>query len=148
MISCAELTDEQNDSHRLHPMIDATTASLAETGIAERPEKLLAYAGYASEGNFAALDRADPAAYVTTRNMKNSPARPTGRRGPLRNDATLLEPKAAKYRGSPATPPYCRRQQLIEPVFGQNKDVRGIRGFMRRGRAACDSEWKLICGTH
>jgi len=30
----------------------------------------------------------------------------------------------------------------------QIKDVRGIRRFMRRGRAACDSEWKLICGTH
>jgi hypothetical protein len=43
---------------------------------------------------------------------------------------------------------YRRRQQLIEPVFGQIKDARGIRGFMRRGKAACESEWKLICGTH
>ena len=42
---------------------------------------------------------------------------------------------------------YRRRQQLIEPVFGQIKDGRGIRAFMRRGKAACDSEWKLICGT-
>ncbi len=43
---------------------------------------------------------------------------------------------------------YRRRQQIIEPVFGQIKDARGIRSFMRRGKAAADSEWKLICGTH
>jgi len=28
------------------------------------------------------------------------------------------------------------------------KNARGIRGFMRRGRAACESGWKLVCGTH
>jgi len=43
---------------------------------------------------------------------------------------------------------YKRRQAIIEPVFGQIKDARGIRGFMRRGKAACESEWKRICGTH
>jgi len=43
---------------------------------------------------------------------------------------------------------YRLRQQIIEPVFGQTKDARGIRGFLRRGKAAADSEWKLICGTH
>ena len=43
---------------------------------------------------------------------------------------------------------YKRCQQIIEPVFGQIKDVREIRVFMRRGRAAAASEWKLICGTH
>jgi hypothetical protein len=43
---------------------------------------------------------------------------------------------------------YRRRQQIIEPVFGQIKDARGIRSFMPRGKAAADSEWKLICGTH
>jgi hypothetical protein len=43
---------------------------------------------------------------------------------------------------------YRRRQQIIEPVFGQIKDARGIRSFMRRGKAAADAQWKLICGTH
>ncbi|MDA8398992.1 MAG: hypothetical protein M0008_02925 [Actinomycetota bacterium] len=36
----------------------------------------------------------------------------------------------------------------MEPVLGQIKDGRHIRGFMRRGKAAAASEWKLICGTH
>ena len=43
---------------------------------------------------------------------------------------------------------YALRQQTIEPVFGQIKYVRGARRFMRRGLAACDAEWKLLCGTH
>ena len=33
-------------------------------------------------------------------------------------------------------------------VFGQIKDGRHIRRFMRRGKEVAASEWKLICGTH
>jgi hypothetical protein len=43
---------------------------------------------------------------------------------------------------------YAMRQQAIEPVFGQIKEVRGVRRFLRRGFAACEAEWKLLCGTH
>jgi transposase len=148
VIVAAEVTDEQNDAHQLHPMIDATQRSLADAGIAERPGKLLADAGYASEENFAALDDDDPDAYVATRNMKNNPRPRTGRRGPLKKDATLVDKMDRKVSNKAGRALYRRRQQLIEPVFGQIKDARGIRGFMRRGKAACESEWKLICGTH
>jgi Transposase DDE domain len=59
---------------------------------------------------------------------------------------------ASDTRPLPATPRSIRDsrncRQIIEPVFGQIKHARGIRGFMRRGKAAVDSEWKLICGTH
>ena len=43
---------------------------------------------------------------------------------------------------------YAKRKQTVEPVFGQVKDVRGARRFMRRGLRACTAEWKLLCGTH
>ena len=43
---------------------------------------------------------------------------------------------------------YRRRSQIIEPVFGQTKSCRGIDRFMQRGQSSCQSEWKLICGTH
>lgn len=56
VIVAAEVTDEQNDAHQLRPMIDATQRSLAGAGIAERPGKLLADAGDASEENFAAIN--------------------------------------------------------------------------------------------
>jgi hypothetical protein len=43
---------------------------------------------------------------------------------------------------------YRQRQATIEPVFGQLKFNRQIRGFQRRGRAACRSEWRFIAATH
>jgi hypothetical protein len=36
----------------------------------------------------------------------------------------------------------------IEPVFGQIKHNRHIDRFMRRGRAAAQSEWRLVTATH
>jgi hypothetical protein len=43
---------------------------------------------------------------------------------------------------------YAKRQELIEPVFGNTKFNRRIDRFQRRGRAACRSEWRLITATH
>lgn len=43
---------------------------------------------------------------------------------------------------------YKRRQAIIERVFGQIKDVREIRSFMRKGKPAADSDCKPICATH
>jgi Transposase DDE domain len=34
---------------------------------------------------------------------------------------------------------YALRRQTIEPVFGQIKDNRGARRFLRRGLAACEA---------
>ena len=148
VIVAAEVTDDHNDVHQLHPMIDATDASLADAGIDERPDTLLADAGYASEENFAALDDDDPDCYVATRNMRNNPQPRSGRRGPLRSDASLVDKMDRKVSRKAGRAIYRRRQAIIEPVFGQIKDARGIRRFMRRGKAAADSEWQLIAGTH
>jgi hypothetical protein len=43
---------------------------------------------------------------------------------------------------------YKKRAATIEPVFAQIKHNRNIRSLSRRGLAAADSEWKLICATH
>lgn len=42
---------------------------------------------------------------------------------------------------------YRRRQVMIEPVFGQIKFNRKIDRFLRRGRAAGRSEWRLVAAT-
>jgi DDE family transposase len=36
----------------------------------------------------------------------------------------------------------------IEPVFANTKFNRRIDRFLRRGRSACRSEWRLITATH
>jgi hypothetical protein len=43
---------------------------------------------------------------------------------------------------------YAKRRELAEPVFGQIKVNRRCDRFLRRGRSACRSEWRLINATH
>ena len=47
-------------------------------------------------------------------------------------------------------PPYHPRLMvtLIEPIFGQIKQVRGFRQFLLRGLEKMRGEWRLICLTH
>lgn len=54
----------------------------------------------------------------------------------------------AKIDSPPGRKTYNKRAPSIEPVFAQIKHNRGIRTISRRGLAAADSEWKLICATH
>ena len=58
-----------------------------------------------------------------------------------------VEPKA-RTRLTRVAADIASRGAIVEPVFGQTKDVRGVRRFRRRGYAACDSEWQLICASH
>src|SRR5882762_7657244 len=88
--------------------------------------------------------------------MPATPAKPTshnstprtGKRGPLRAEATSVEKMDRKVSNKTGRALYKRRQAIIEPIFGQIKQARGIRRFSRRGRAAAESEWQLIAGTH
>jgi Transposase DDE domain len=43
---------------------------------------------------------------------------------------------------------YLKRQGSAEPVFGQIKSNRGAGRFLRRGRSAVRSEWRLLTATH
>jgi len=40
---------------------------------------------------------------------------------------------------------YSRRKAVVEPVFGQAKEARGLRRFLLRGLEAVGKEWSLIC---
>ena len=43
---------------------------------------------------------------------------------------------------------YARRKAIVEPVFGQIKQGRGVRQFLLRGMRKVRGEWALICTTH
>jgi Transposase DDE domain len=53
----------------------------------------------------------------------------------------------AKRQGEDGKAGYAMREETVERVFGQIKDVRGARRFLRRG-CACQAEWRLLRGTH
>jgi hypothetical protein len=43
---------------------------------------------------------------------------------------------------------YAKRNAMIEPVFADTKFNRRIDRFLRRGRAAARSEWRLTNAAH
>ena len=43
---------------------------------------------------------------------------------------------------------YKMRKAVVEPVFGQIKERRGLRGFLMRGLEKAAAEWQIICLTH
>jgi len=61
---------------------------------------------------------------------------------------TITETMLAKLATPRGQRLYKRRAALVEPVFAQTKHNRKMRGFIRRGLAAVDSEWQLITATH
>jgi hypothetical protein len=55
---------------------------------------------------------------------------------------------AAKVRAPEGQAFYARRQVIVAPVFGQIKEARGFRRFLRRGVEKIRGEWRLVCLTH
>jgi len=144
VILAAEVTNDQNDFGRLHPMIAATKESLAAAGITEPAGVLLADAGYCTEDNLADLGPADPDCYIATRNRRFGTSPTPGRSPDLEHTAAM----DTKLSSLTAQGLYRRRAQIIEPIFGQIKETRGFRRFKRRGQSAVDSEWKLETACH
>lgn len=54
----------------------------------------------------------------------------------------------AKFARPEAQATYALRAIIAEPVFGQIKEARGFRKFLRRGLTGCNTEWTLVAITH
>ena len=151
IIVAAEVTPEENDVGQLPPMLAATANERKAAGIAETVGAVLVDAGYCSEENQEQADPDGPELFVATRKdwkqreqMRQAPA-PRGRIPAHLTRRQRMDRKLLTKRGRRL---YKKRSQIIEPVFGQTKACRGIDRFQRRGLANCQSEWKVICGTH
>jgi len=53
-----------------------------------------------------------------------------------------------KLSGAAGKAIYKMRKAVVEPVFGQIKERRGLRRFLLRGLEKVSAEWKIICLTH
>jgi Transposase DDE domain len=147
LVVAAELTDEANDVHQLEPMLKATAATLAAAGIAERPEAALADSGYWSIDNLTAIPDAPELLIPPARHGRQGKPCKDGKPSASRSDGlrAAMKEKLASDDGKAR---YAKRRETVEPVFGQIKEQQGARRFLRRGMAACQAEWKLLCGTH
>ena len=61
---------------------------------------------------------------------------------------TLIEQMREKLKTVQGHAVYKMRKAIVEPVFGQIKEVRGFRRFSLRGEPKVGLEWQLICLTH
>jgi transposase len=152
IILACDVTDASNDKQQAEPMAQATLATLAQAGIA-RPQSEAGEAqaipatldnGYYSEAAAQALEDLGFEPYMATGRQKHHAPEAEASDAP----ATAQERMAAKVRTPDGKALYARRKVIVEPVFGQIKEVRGFRRFLLRGLAKIRGEWRLVCLTH
>ena len=144
LIVAAELTQSAADATQLGPLIEAAVANVAAAGFATPIGTLVADAGYWSPATLATPPPGSPELLVAP---KPGPRRTSARKRTIAHEA-LRQAMAAALSTERGEQLFRRRSGVVEPVFGQIKEARGIRRFRRRGFRECASEWRLICTTH
>jgi transposase len=142
IIVVAAVTQQANDQQQLVPMLEQV-----EQNLGQKPEKGSADAGYFSEANVThdKLKRID--LYVAPDRERPSESAPGSHRSPSA-ESTGREQMRQKLKTPHGRAIYKMRKAIVEPVFGQIKQVRGFRRFSFRGRENVSKEWQLICLTH
>jgi transposase len=144
IIVATNVTQQTNDKQQVEPMVEAIKENIG----GGTPKKLSADTGYFSETNIEYLEGEEIDSYVATgRDKHGDPPEPSPR-GRIPTDLTKKERMARKLRTKKGRETYSKRKAIVEPVFGQIKDVRGFRRFSLRGLGNVMSEWDLICLTH
>lgn len=148
IILAAEVTQDANDMKQLDPMIEAARENAEKVLPGSTIGAVLADAGYPGERN---VDSTGPELFVAVKKdwkqrkaLRESPP-PRGRIPKEMSARDRMERKLLTKRGREM---YRIRGQTVEPAFGQIKEARQCGRFMRRGKKACDSEWKLIAASH
>jgi len=141
VILAAEITNAAPDFGQLAPMFQATMRELAEQGVTATPQVILADAGYWHHPQMQSISEQGIEVLVPPDgNMREGK-----RRGWEEGVYQAMRDKLSTDRGREL---YAQRKITIEPVFGQIKYNRRIDRFMRRGKAAAQSEWRLVTATH
>ena len=157
IIVAAEVTREANDKQQAVPLAQAALANLEAAGIGrlteadnQTPQKIVntADTGYFSEEAVKTLEKMGIDPYIATGRQKHHTEEapladgqtPTVESGKDKMTRKLRTPEGKKL--------YAARKQIVEPVFGQMKHVRGFRQFLLRGLKKVAAEWQLVCLTH
>ncbi len=141
IILAAEVTVSAADFGHLEPMLNTTLRQLKRHAIKQRPDVVLADAGYWHTSQMRRIHEQGIEVLAPPDGNMRQGIRPGWEHGPYQE----MRDKLATDRGREL---YKQRKITIEPVFGQIKHNRHIERFMRRGRAAAQSEWRLVTATH
>ncbi len=144
IIIAATLTQAANDKQQLVPVL-----AEVKTNLGRLPEKVTADSGYFSVAAVTneALSSVD--LYVTPDSGKKTEQElATESPPPTEGEQEVKAQMREKVKSESGRAVYKRRKMIVEPVFGQVKEVRGFRRFSFRGLQKNEAEWSLICLTH
>jgi len=142
VIVAAAVTQAANDKEQLEPMVAAIAANTGES-----PGALTADAGYYSEANVQALEAKGIDGYLAVGRIKHGEAPPPVE-GDLGAELSVKGRMRRKLLTEPGRTVYAKRKAVVEPVFGQIKQARGLRQFLLRGLENVSAEWDLWCLSH
>lgn len=140
VIVAVELTQSPNDARQLVPMAQAIVENVGK----------LADTTSADAGYFSAEAVDDPVLAAT--NLLVPPNRQKHGGAPAQGSPDPTASAAQRMRHKLARPAaqalYKMRKAIVEPVFGQIKEARGLRRLLLRGFAAARAEFRLVALTH
>jgi transposase len=148
IILAADVTDQANDKRQALPMVDQTRANLEEVGVKQAIGAAVMDTGYYSEANTQGLESRGIDPYVATERLKHHEEIPQAPRGLIPGDHSAKQRMARKLRTKKGRATYAKRKGMIEPIFGQLKQVLGFRQFSLRGMTQMRGEWRLLCAVH
>jgi hypothetical protein len=141
IIVAAEIAVESPEFGHLEPAVRAALRELEDAGVTQRPEAVLADAGYWHTTQMENIVSDGIQVLVAPDAGLREGARPGWNEGPYAFMRRVLASEAGHEL-------YKHRKATVEPVFAQKKFNRGFRRFQRRGRSAVRSEWRLQAAVH
>jgi len=136
-------TNQAPDVEHLPPMLSQVEANCGAV-----PDELLADAGYWSEANAQACKAKGVDAYLATGRSKHAASADGEAPPPSSAEGKAKEEMSKKLKTPEGRAAYARRKAIVEPVFGQTKEARGLRRLLLRGLNKVRAEWTLICMGH
>src|SRR5882757_9314159 len=148
IILAADVTDQANDVRQAVPMVDQARANLDAAGVKEAIKAASGDAGYYSEANAADLEKRGIDPYLATERLKHNEKVASAPRGRIPAGLSAKQRMARKLRTKVGRAMYAKRKGMIEPIFGQLKQVLGFRQFSMHGLSSMQGEWRLMATVH
>jgi len=119
-----------------------------EENLGEIPDRALADPGYFSEENVKSVACGFMEPFIPRDRTKHTDAPVPSPSGRIRQDMSLIDLMLRKLKTKAGKAIYSKRKESVEPVFGQTKQTRGIRGFLLGALEHVKGEWNLVWLTH
>jgi transposase len=148
IILAADVTNQANDVRQTVPMVDQTRENLDAAGVKDAIKTVLGDAGYYSEKNAEDLEQRQIDACLATERLKHHEKVASAPQGRIPQGLSAKQRMARKLRTKKGRELYAKRKGMIEPIFGQLKQVLGFRQFSLRGLPSMRGEWRLMATVH